>query len=77
MNHPITQLATGQITRSSHDVIEIDLVEPDGMPPVIRINWPETTITTPAQLDAVVAAAMRTLSRAVVELAALKVWKKL
>jgi hypothetical protein len=42
------------------------------------VKWPaKPTITSPAAFDKVVADAMKILSNAVVELAALRVWKKL
>jgi hypothetical protein len=71
-----THLASGKITNA--DTLIVELVEPDGLPPVIRFKWPEKfTVCPPAQLNATVAAAMRILSNSVVELAALRVWKKL
>ena len=36
MNHPIIPLASSQI---NHDTISIDLVEPDSMPPMVRVVW--------------------------------------
>jgi hypothetical protein len=72
----ITVLAEGQITPS--DAIVVVLVEPADMPNSVVIHWPaKPTVCTPAQLDAVVAAAMRLLSAAVIELAALRMWKRL
>jgi hypothetical protein len=72
-----TILAAGQIT--PNDQLTIELVEPtNDLPPAILLRWPaKPTVTTPAGLDATVAATMRILSSAVIELAALKVWKKL
>jgi hypothetical protein len=71
-----TQLSHGKI--SNTDELLIELVEPPGVPPVIRIHWPDkASITTPSQFDTVVATTMRLLSSAVIELAALRVWKKL
>jgi hypothetical protein len=67
----VTQLARGAINHA--DAILIELVESSELPPVIRLNWPQKpTITAPAQLDAVVATAMRILASSVVELAALR-----
>jgi hypothetical protein len=44
----------------------------------VVIRWPQkSTITSPATFDKVVADTMRLLSNAVVELAAIRVWKKL
>jgi hypothetical protein len=71
-----TTLSSGQINNS--DDLTVELVEHPGKPTFIAINWPtKPTITTPAGLDATVAAAMRILANSVVELAAIKVWKKL
>jgi hypothetical protein len=71
-----TELAHGAINNSDH--LTIELVEPPELPPVIRLRWPDKpSLCPPAQLDAVVAAAMRILANAVVELAALKVRKRL
>ena len=48
------------------------MIEPNGgKPPLIAIDWPTVaTVCAPQQLDAVVAAAMRVVSNAAVELAA-------
>jgi hypothetical protein len=75
-NHRTTQLAHGPLNGA--DELLIELVEPTDLPPIIRIRWPEKpTLCPPAQLNATVAAAMRILSNSVVELAALRVRKKL
>jgi hypothetical protein len=85
----VTQLAHGQIHMS--DELRVELMTPDGRPsqrtspgaaaeepPRIRIIWPgRTTITTPAKFDQAVANAMKVLSNAVVELAALRVHRRL
>jgi hypothetical protein len=72
----VTPLAHGAINNSDH--LTIELVEPPQLPAVVRLRWPEKpSLCPPAQLDAVVASAMRILANAVVELAALKVRKKL
>ena len=71
-----TQLARGPLDGA--DELSIELVEPPDLPPVIRFRWPtKPTLCPPAQLDTTVAAAMRVLRNAVVELAALRVWRKL
>jgi hypothetical protein len=71
-----TDLASAVIHREQRLVVE--LIEPNrSKPPLIAIDWPPVpTVCTPAQFDAVVAAAMRVLSNAVVELAALKANKR-
>jgi hypothetical protein len=71
-----TELAAGQITND--DKLTIELVEPPKLPAMIKIRWPDKpSLCPPAQFDQAVAAAMRILSNAVVELAALRVRKKL
>jgi hypothetical protein len=73
---PITIFARGPLNGA--DELLIELVEPPELPPVIRFRWPnKPTLCPPAQLEATVAATMRVLSNAVVELAALRVWRKL
>jgi hypothetical protein len=72
-----TDLASGQLNGS--DRLTVELIEPPNpVPPVVAITRPSRPTTcTPAQLDAVVAAAMRILANAVVELAGLRVSKRL
>jgi hypothetical protein len=71
-----TQLASGAINGA--DQLSIELIEPPDLPPVILIRWPtKSTPTTPASLDTTVASTMRILSAAVIELAAIRVWKRL
>jgi hypothetical protein len=71
-----TQLARGKITNA--DTLTIELIQPLELPAVIRIHWPDKpSICPPTQFDQAVAAAMRILSNAVVELAAIRVWRKL
>jgi hypothetical protein len=71
-----TPLASGKITNNDH--LTIELLEPPDMPPIIRLRWPDKpSLCPPTQLDAVVAAAMRILANAVVELAVLKARRRL
>jgi hypothetical protein len=73
---PITILARGPLNGA--DELSIELAESPDLPPVIRLRWPsKPTLCPPAQLDTTVAAAMRVLSNAVVELAAIRVYRKL
>jgi hypothetical protein len=55
------------------------LVEPgNDLPNAVVVRWPaKPTIVSPATFDQLVATAMKILANASVELAALKVWKKL
>jgi hypothetical protein len=71
-----TDLSAGNLNGS--DRLTVELVEATGEPPIIAITWPpKPTVCTPAQFDQVVATAMRLLSAAVIELAALRVRKRL
>ena len=72
-----TPLAGGTI--SGNTPLRVELIEPNrGKPPVIAIDWPPTpTVCEPAQLDAVVAAAMRILANSIVTLAAIRVQRRL
>jgi hypothetical protein len=71
-----TELSAGNLNGAGRLVIE--LIEPAELSPVIRIKWPERpTVIPPAALDAAVAVAMRVLSNSVIELAALRVRKKI
>jgi hypothetical protein len=70
-----TQLAHGKITNADH--LTIELVEPPDMPPSILLRWPQKpSVCTPDAYANVAAAAMQVLSAAVIELAAIRVWKK-
>jgi hypothetical protein len=72
----VTPLSSGSLNGQT---LTIELVEPgNDLPNVVVIGWPvKPTTASPAQFDAVVAITMRLLSAAVIELAALRVWKKL
>ena len=76
MPNQITPLASGSLNGQT---LQIELVEPgNDLPNAVVVKWPaKPTITSPASFDKVVADAMKILSNAVVELAALRVWKKL
>ena len=65
-------------TINGQDELKIELVEAAKFPAAVVISWPtKPTTVPPANFDKAVAAAMRILSNAVVELAAFRVWKKL
>lgn len=71
-----TDLSAGNLNVS--DRLTVELIEPADRPPIVAITWPtKPTVCTPATYDAVAAVAMRLLSAAVVELAALRRWRKL
>jgi hypothetical protein len=67
---PITPLASGQV---NHDHLSVELVEPDGMPAVVRIVWPiAPTIVDPKRFPDTAAAITQLFARAHIVLAALK-----
>jgi hypothetical protein len=62
-------LAVGAVTRS--DRLAIELVQRPDVPAEILIKWPpQPTVTDPAELTATIAAIMRVLGTAQIELAA-------
>jgi hypothetical protein len=69
-NHPITPLASAQI---NHDQLKVELVEPDMLPPMVKITWPDApTIVDPKRFPEVAAAVAQLFARAHIVLAALK-----
>ena len=65
-----TPLASAQI---NHDYLKIELVEPDAMPPMVRIVWPpQPTIVDPRRFPDVAATVATLFARAHIVLAALK-----
>jgi hypothetical protein len=72
----VTPLSSGSLNGQT---LQIELVEPgNDLPNAVAIRWPQKpTITSPATFDKVVADTMKILSNAVVELAALRGWKRL
>jgi hypothetical protein len=72
----VTPLAQGSLNGQT---LKIELVEPgNDLPNAVVVKWPQKpTISGPATFDKVVADTMKVLSNAVVELAAIRVWKSL
>jgi hypothetical protein len=72
----VTPLAQGSLNGQT---LKIELVEPgNDLPNGVVVKWPvKPTISSPATFDQVVANTMKILSNAVVELAAIRVWKRL
>jgi hypothetical protein len=69
-NHPITPLASSQI---NHDQLTVELVEPDSMPPAVRITWPpQPTIIKPERFPDVAAQLTNLFARAHIVLASLR-----
>jgi hypothetical protein len=71
-----TPISSGSLNGQT---LKIELVEPgNDLPNAVVIRWPaKPTVSSPATFDQVVANAMKVLSNAVVELTALRVWKRL
>jgi hypothetical protein len=68
--HPITPLASGQV---NHDQLAVELVEPDGMPSMVRIVWPpQPTLIDPRRFPDTAATVAQLFARAHIVLAALK-----
>jgi hypothetical protein len=60
-------------TEVNHDVIEIQLVEPVGMPSMVKIVWPpQPSIVNPKRFGEVAASLVRLFSEAHVTLARIK-----
>jgi hypothetical protein len=74
-NH-VTPLSSGHLNGQT---LTIELVEPgNDLANTVVVKWPvKPTISSPAAFDKLVADAMKVLSNAVVELAAIRVWKRL
>ena len=72
----VTPLSSGNLNGQT---LTIELVEPgNDLPNAVVVKWPvKPTISSPAAFDKLVADTMRVLSNAVVELAAIRVWKRL
>ena len=67
----VTPLASSQINHS--DQLKVELVEPDGMPAMVRIVWPpQSTVVDPKRFPDVAAAIAQLFARAHIVLAALK-----
>ena len=73
--HETTPLSSGSLNGQT---LKMELVEPgNDRPNAVVIRGPaKPTITSPATFDNLVADTMKILSNAVVEWAALRVWKK-
>jgi hypothetical protein len=71
-----TQLASGLI--NGRDRLTVELMQPPDLPAAILLRWPhKPSITTPDAYANTAVAAMQILAAAVVELAAIRTWRKL
>ena len=72
MSHT-TMLGESQLTQSPNETITIELVQPDDMPPIVRIGWPlQPTVIDPARFRDVAAALVKLFSEAHVALTHLR-----
>jgi hypothetical protein len=63
-------LASSQI---NHDQLKVELVEPDTLPPMVKITWPDApTIVDPKRFPDTAATVAQLFARAHIVLAALK-----
>jgi hypothetical protein len=68
--HPITPLASTEV---NHDQLTVELVEPNGMPPMVKITWPpQPTIIDPKRFPDGAAAIAQLFARAHIVLAAIR-----
>jgi hypothetical protein len=71
----ITPLASSQI---NHDHLKVELVEPDTMPAMVRIVWPNApTVVDPRRFGDTAAALVKMFSEAHVALAAIRARRSL
>ena len=76
MPNQTTQLSSGLI--NGHDRLTVELVGPPDLPAAVLLRWPQKpSVCTPDAYANVAAAAMQILAAAVVELAAIRIWRKL
>ena len=72
---PTTPLASSRI---GHDQLTVELVEPNGMPPMVKIVWPpQPTIVDPKRFPDAAAAIAQLFARAHIVLAAIRAERKL
>lgn len=75
MNHPTTPLASSKI---GHDAITVELIEPNGLPPKVKISWPAApTIVDPKRFPDTAAAVAQLFARAHIVLAAIRAERRL
>jgi hypothetical protein len=72
---PITPLASAQI---NHDTITIELIEPNAMPPKVRVVWPlQASLIDPKAFPDAAAAIAQLFARAHIVLAAIRAERRL
>lgn len=72
---PITPLASGNV---NHDTISIELLEPNAMPPMVRVVWPlQASLIDPKAFPDAAAAIAQLFARAHIVLAAIRAERRL
>ena len=72
---PITPLASSQI---NHDHLKVELIEPDAMPAMVRIVWPDApTVVDPKRFPDTAAVFAQLFARAHIVLAAIRAERRL
>jgi hypothetical protein len=67
-----------QVTQSPHDVVSVELVEPDDMPSIVKISMPlQPTVIDPPRFGDIAAVLVKLFSEAHVTLASIRAWRKL
>ena len=67
---PVTPLASSQV---NHDRISVELVDPDGMPAMVKVTWPlKPAIIDPKAFPDTAAVVAQLFARAHIVLASLK-----
>jgi hypothetical protein len=68
-----TTLGEAQLTQSPEDIVTVELIQPDDMPPIVRIGWPlKPTIVDPQRFPDAAAMLTRLFATAAIELASIK-----
>jgi hypothetical protein len=72
---PITPLASSQV---NHDSISIELLEPNAMPPMVRVVWPpQASLIDPKAFPDTAGAIAQLFARAHIVLAAIRAERRL
>jgi hypothetical protein len=68
-----TTLGEAQLTQSPEDIVAVELIQPDDMPPIVRIGWPlKPTIVDPQRFPDTAVMLTRLFATAAIELASKK-----
>lgn len=66
----ITVLGESQLTQSTHDVVIVQLVEPEGLPAFVQVSWPlHPSVIDPKNFGDSASIVVRLFSTAHIELA--------